>query len=510
MVTNFTSQNNLLKEDMEQMLPVIYGELRELFFRHVHKKLPQFLDCKNLKLELLDETEPETLGKYSVDQVIAEIDIEKIEALMAQIRKNNRCYVDELEEAVEILSQLIRNIERGGFEGEDEFGDLLRKLDRSLEKAKEKAAKAFYDDDCKKIIEEIIKEIIKEIEKAIYVLKNREIKIDILGEFSAKDNQITLYTKTNDKHKGSSTLRNRMLATLAHELFHAMHCSVIGKNKWIKKPGDAKEKVDARDTVIESLARWAEYCWCKLHVEDDFKYLAGKMKKGWGIRDFPSDHYAGAKVFDNEGVIDLDIEVLNDSIKSWKRAYKKMESHRNDKVLKGSIYEEVKELYHKLIDEHSICNLRLNEWAIIHLHDAAMSERYNVTTSELIQYELEQKGFTVASIPCKDLYFKRDNEKGWGKSALLLIINGDLIPTKCFIEELDSVESRYVNTNSFIIRAVSKLNEPGVVYFKAKDANKIKVDSWNNRYGGYNEDRVFCVIEYILRGLASRRPNYNP
>lgn len=500
MVTTFNDQNTVLKEDMEQMMPIIYGELRELFFRNVHKKLPQFIDCKALKIMLLDETEPKTLGKFSIDQVIAEIDIEKIEALMDQIRRNNRCYVDELEEAVEILSQLIRNIECGGFEGEDEFGNLLRRLDRSLEKAKEEAAKAFYDDDCKKIIEEII----KEIEKAIYVLKNMEIKIDILGEFSAEDNQITLYTETNDKCKGNSSLKNRMLATLAHELFHAMHYVVV-KGKWNKKQGDAG------DTVFESLARWAEYCWCKHHDEYDFKYLAHEMKKGWGIRDFPSDHYAGAKVFDNEGVIDLDIEVLNDSIKSWKRAYKKMESHRNDKVSKGSIDEEVKELYHKLIDEHLIYNLCLNEWAILHLHDAIMSERYNVIVSELIQYELEQKGFAVASLPCKDNYFKRDNEKsGWGKSALLLIINGKLIPTKCFIEALDSVESKYVNISSFFIRAVSKLNELDVVYFKAKDANKVKVVSWDNRYGGYNENRIFCTIEYILRELESQRPNYKP
>ena len=508
MVTNFNDQNTVLKEDMEQMMPIIYGELRELFFRNVHKKLPQFIDCKALKIMLLDETEPKTLGKFSIDQVIAEIDIEKIEALMDKIRRDNRCNARWLKEAVEILSEIIKCCDCGEFEGRNKvFEDMLRKLCFFLEKAKEEATRAFNNDDCKKIIEEII----KEIEKAIYVLKNREIKIDILGEFSAKDNQITLYTKTNDKHKGSSTLRNRMLATLAHELFHAMHCSVIGKNKWIKKPGDAKEKVDARDTVIESLARWAEYCWCKHHDEDDFKYLAREMKKGWGIRDFPSDHYAGAKVFDNEGVIDLDIEVLNDSLKSWKRAYKKMESHRNDKVSKGSIDEEVKELYHKLIDEHLIYNLCLNEWAILHLHDATMSERYNVIVSELIQYELEQKGFAVASLPCKDNYFKRDNEKsGWGKSALLLIINGELIPTKCFIEALDSVESKYVNISSFFIRAVSKLNELDVVYFKAKDANKVKVVSWDNRYGGYNENRIFCTIEYILRELESQRPNYKP
>ena len=110
-------------------------------------------------------------------------------------------------------------------------------MDRSLEKEKEEAAKAFYDDDCKKIIEEII----KEIEKAIYVLKNREIKIDVLGVFSAKDNQITLYTKANDKWKGDSSLRNRMLATLAHELFHAMHYVVV-KDKW-KKLGKMGKRV---------------------------------------------------------------------------------------------------------------------------------------------------------------------------------------------------------------------------------------------------------------------------
>ena len=331
MVTTFNNQNTVLKEDMEQMMPIIYGELRELFFRNVHKKLPQFIDCKALKIMLLDETEPKTLGKFSIDQVIAEIDIEKSEALMDKIRRDNRCNARWLEEAVEILREIIKCCDCGEFEGRNKvFEDMLRKLCFCLEKAKEEETRAFNNDDCKKIIEEII----KEIEKAIYVLKNMEIKIDILGEFSAEDNQITLYTETNDKCKGNSSLENRMLATLAHELFHAMHCSVKGKDKWNNKPGDAREKVDARKTVVESLARWAEYCWCKHHYGDDFKYLAGEMKKGWEIRDFPSDHYAGAKVFDNEGVIDLDIEVLEASIKGWDKAYTMMESHRNGKVLK--------------------------------------------------------------------------------------------------------------------------------------------------------------------------------
>ena len=493
MITNFNDQNTVLKDDMKKAMPKIYEELRELFFRHIHKKLPRFEGFDAPEIRVLDETEPETLGKYSEEEVIAKIDIEKIEALMDQIRRNNRCYVDELEEAVEILSQLIRNIERGGFEGEDEFGNLLRRLDRSLEKAKEEAAKAFYDDDCKKKIEEII----KEIEKAIYVLKNRKIEIDILGEFSAKDNQITLYTKTNDKHKGSSTLRNRMLATLAHELFHAMHYVVV-KDKWNKKP------VEKRETVIESLARWAEYCWCKHQNQAEFEYLVRKMKEKWEIRDFPSDPYSGAKVFDNESVIDLDIEVLNDSIKSWNKAYKKMELHRNDNVLKERIDEEVHKLGVKLIDEQSIFNLHLNEWAIIHLHDASMSERYNVTVSELIQYELEQRGFEVACIPCKEWYFKRNNEKGWGKSALLFIINGKLIPTKCFIEEIDSVESKYVNINSSFIRAVLLLNELDVVHFKAKDANKGNVSFGDKRYGAFNRYWIFDVFEDILNELRNK------
>ena len=497
MVTDFNNQNTVSKKDMEQMMHTIYDELRELFFRHVHRVLPPFIDCKAPEIVLLNETTPEILGEYSLEQVIAEIDIEKIEAMMARIRRDDRSCVGWLGEAVEILGQIIRGCKRGEFEDKNRFGNLLRRLCYSFDRTKELAGVYFNNDDCKKIIEEII----KEIEKAIYLLKNIKKEVAVLGEFSAEDWRITLYIETNKRCRGNSTLRNRMLATLAHELFHAMHY-VVGKDKWNKKLDKKRDKV--RKTVVESLARWAEYCWCKHQNQAEFEYLVRKMQEEWEIRDFSSDPYSGAKVFDNEGVIDLDIEVLNDSIKSWNKAYKKMELHRNDKVLKERIDEEVHKLRDKLIDEQSIFNLHLNEWAIIHLHDAAMSERYNVTVSELIQYELEQRGFEVACIPCKEWYLKRNNEKGWGKSALLFIINGKLIPTKCFIEEIDSVESKYVNINSSFIRAVLLLNELDVVHFRAKDANKGNVGSWDKRYGAFHRYWIFDVFEDILNELRNK------
>ena len=191
------------------------------------------------------------------------------------------------------------------------------------------------------------------------------------------------------------------------------HFFVTDRDKW-----DVDDN-DAGSTVIESLARWAEYCWCKHLNQMEFGDIAEKMKREWEIRDFPADPYAGAGVFDNEGVTDLDIEVLEASLTGWNKAYKMMESHKNSKFLNDSPYDEAEMLYRRLVRKKLIRNPAIKEWAIIHPHDSKMSEWYNLTLCKLIQYELEQRGLAVTRIPCKARYFTRNNEPGWGNSALL-------------------------------------------------------------------------------------------
>lgn len=462
MITNFNDQNTVLEDDMKKAMPIIYGELRELFFRHAPRRLPRFEGFDAPKIKLSDDIKRMSLGKYSIVEAM-----EKIEPIMDQIRKDDRFKVGWLAVVVNRLEQIIENCKCGVFKEKRDFEELLRELLRILDEVKTGGGKAFDNYVYKKII------------GAIDILKNIKRTVFVAGEFIAESNLIMLYPKVYDQCSGHNTLKNRMLETLAHELFHAMHCSVKGKNKWNKKPGDARE------TVVESLARWAEYCWCKHQKKADFENIANDLKKEWKISDFPSDPYSGAKVFDNEGVIDFDIEVLDDSIKSWNKAYKKMESHRNDKPVKRRMDVEAEKLYKRLIREALNCSRGIKGWAIIHPHDLNMSEWHNIKTCELVQYELELRGLAVTRIPCKVRYFTRNNEPGWGNSALLFIIN-DEVDCKDFLKaSIESVAKKYVNTKDPFLGA----------------------DSWSKNYYRFDEDSILGIFQDIFSNNGAIRPN---
>ena len=473
MATNFNDQNTVLEDDMKKAMPIIYGELRELFFSHAPRRLPRFEGFDAPEIKLSDEIKQMSLGQYSIVEAM-----EKIEPIMVQIRKDDRFKVGWLEDVVNCLEQIIENCKCGVFKEKRDFEGLLRELLGILDEVKTEGGKAFDNDIYKKIIE------------AIDILKNIKRTEFVAGEFIVESNLIMLYPKGYGQCSGYNTLKNRMLATLAHELFHAMHCSVKGKNKWNKKPVDAREKVDARkkvdarETAVESLARWAEYCWCKHQKKADFENIANDLKKEWKVSDFPSDPYSGAKVFDNEGVIDLDIEVLDDSIKSWNKAYRKMESHRNDKPVKRRMDIEAEKLYKRLIRGALNCSRGIKGWAIIHPHDLNMSEWHNLKTCELVQYELEQRGLAVTRIPCKARYFTRNNEPGWGNSALLFIID-DEVNRKDFLKDLESVANKYVNTQNLFLDA----------------------EFWSKNYYRFDEDSILSIFQDIFSNNGAIRPN---
>lgn len=427
-----SSNDVLLQEKMEQMMNDIYETLRGLFFNHIHEALPPFERFKVPEIELSDDIKPKTWGQYSLEEIIEKIK-PVIEPMIDQIHIYGRLKNYRLEKAVRIIERIIRNCECGEFREKSEFEELLNELCNIIDNEETEGEDAFTNDDFnndegKKIIE------------AVNLLKNVKRTVLILGEFFAKDNRIILYIKANEQCRGQSTLENRMLATLAHELFHAMHCFMKGTDKWFEKEGDA------RSTVVESLARWAEYCWCKHQNETEFKDIVRKMEQDWKTSDFPSDPYSAAKVFDNEDVIDLDIEVLAASIKDWDKAYKKIELHRNGKFLKYNIDDEARKLYRKLTREESIRNLKTNDWIIIHPHDSKMSEWCNLTLCKLIQYELEQSGFAVTRVPCKGQYLKRNTELVWGKSALLMIKNYGVVSKWNFVHSIENIVEKYVNT----------------------------------------------------------------
>ena len=443
------SSNNvkteLLKVKMKQMMNDIYETLRGLFFTHIHVTLPPFECFKVPEIELSDEIKPKTWGQYSLEETIEKIK-PMIEPMIDQIHIYGRVKNYRIEKAVRIIARIIRTCECGEFREKSDFEELLNELCNIIDNEETEGEDAFTNDDFnnddgKKIIE------------AVELLKNVQNTVLILGEFSADNKLITLYTEANERCRGQSTLENRLLATLAHELFHAMHCFVTGMDKWGGKEDEAKS------TVIESLARWAEYCWCKHQKRVGFGIIAEKLKRGWKTSDFPSDPYSAAKVYDNKDVIDLDIEVLAASIKDWDKAYKKIESHRNGKFLKYNIDDEARDLYKKLIRKKTNRDLDTEDWVIIHPHDSKMSEWYNLTLCKLIQYELEQSGFAVTRVPCKGQYLKRNTEQTLGKSEFLLIKNNGIVSKGIFIHSIENIAKKYVNTVYPYFRVVSLWDE---------------------------------------------------
>lgn len=418
-----SSNDVLLQEKMEQMMNDIYETLRGLFFNHIHEALPPFERFKVPEIRLSDEIKAKTFGKYSLEEVI-----EKIEPVIDQILIDDSQENRWLIYVVDIIKQIIGNSKRKDLKDKTWFKDLMNQLFAMLDEMEINLEDAFTDNEGKKVVE------------AINLLKNVKKTVSIAGEFFVKENQIMLYTKVNEPCGGQGTLENRMLVTLAHELFHAMHCFVTGMDKW------AGDEDKARSTVIESLARWAEYCWCKHQKESEFEDIAANLKRDWKISDFPSDPYSAAKVFDNEDVIDLGIEVLAASIKDWDKAYKKIESHRNGKFLKYNIDDEARDLYKKLIRKKTNRDLDTEDWVIIHPHDSKMSEWYNLTLCKLIQYELEQSGFAVTRVPCKGQYLKQNTELVWGKSALLLIKNNGVVSKWDFGHSIENIAKKHVNT----------------------------------------------------------------
>ena len=139
----------------------------------------------------------------------------------------------------------------------------------------------------------------------------------------------------------------------------------------------------------------------------------------------------------------------------------------------------------RLIREALNCSRGIKGWAIIHPHDLNMSEWHNLKTCELVQYELEQRGLAVTRIPCKARYFTRNNEPGWGNSALLFIIN-DEVDCKDFLKaSIESVAKKYVNTQNLFLDA----------------------EFWSKNYYRFDEDSILSIFQDIFSNNGAIRPN---
>ena len=472
--------NGQLLQDMQKKMPGIYEELRSLFFSHGHEMLPLFESFDAPRIELSEVIKTKTLGKERLEKVIA-----KIKKMMDQI-----CAADRLKDAVSTIEQIIEYYECGEIKEKSGFAELLKKLCKILDKARADGD-VFNNEGDKKIIE------------AIDFLKNAEKTVPILGEFSAERNLITLYTKANQQCSSSNNYEERLLTTLAHELFHAMHCCVTGKNRWFEKKGDIKS------TVIESLARWAEYCWCKRQIVVEFNKIAENLKQGWETSDFPSDPYSGAKVFDNKGVLDLDIEVLDASIKKgWDEAYAMMESHRNDKFIDDDIDDE-KEMISFLYNDFRelLHNSDSKEWAVIHPHNSEISEKDNLALCELVQRELEQRGLAVKRISCKGHYLKRNYDCVKGTSAFLFIKKG-MFEKENFIDSIQAASAKHLNTTVPYFALIStKSGDINKALFITKGSDEGSIRTKEEEYEDFDEYLTLATYQEFFKRIGVIRPH---
>ncbi len=86
---------------------------------------------------------------------------------------------------------------------------------------------------------------------------NLIFNVDVLGDYKADENMITLYTKTIEKNADVKTFEENFEAVFVHELFHAYHY-LRGKNKDICRRNDYTTRV-----IKESFATAFEYSYCE-------------------------------------------------------------------------------------------------------------------------------------------------------------------------------------------------------------------------------------------------------
>ena len=466
----------ILRLDIKQAMSGIYGELQELFFNHYWGVFSQFENFEFPEIVFSDEVKTEDLGEYYLEEAIV-----KIEPMMDQIRT-----ADGLKDAVRKIEGIIEEYKLGSIKKKSDCEDYLRPLCAILRNALKDGSTSFNNGD-KKVIE------------AINILKNVKEPSLILGEFEAEKNSITLYTKANQRSKNTKTFRTRIMATLAHELFHVMHCHLIGKEKWTEK-----EDEDTRLTVIESLAKWAEYCWC-IRKGKEYTKIVDKIRRGWEISDFPADPYSGAKVFDSRNVLGLDFEVLEASKKDWDEAYALMEMHRNEKTSTENDDGDPLFLWREDFSELTR-NAGTKEWAAIHPHCLQMSERDNLALLESFQQELEQKGLVVTRILCRGYYYKRNNELVEGASAFLYITNNKAFDREHFVDLVRGVSTKYVNSIYPLFGAISKADDTGKVYFMMKGEDEGSIDFHGKEYEEFDKYSTPNIFQDIFERIGVISP----
>lgn len=118
--------------------------------------------------------------------------------------------------------------------------------------------------------DELSKQDRKAIEELLKILKSRKTTWIKAGEYIASQNLIVIYYKTiaDNTHRDIYAMYTQ---TLAHEMFHAYHCAVVGEKDFGFTGGRTKEMKRRKTELYEAMADFYSVYYT-LRCAEDFKY----------------------------------------------------------------------------------------------------------------------------------------------------------------------------------------------------------------------------------------------
>lgn len=215
--------------------------------------------------------------------------IDEFFEIIGEFLELRECNEERLEEKINCLNKLIDIIKKISA-GMDEIKDIINKHRQNGDVVPEQ-------------IDSILGEMTVLIKTILRLYKKLGRRFAVLGIYQLVDNKIKLYVPAIGRY--CEDFNAGLEATLAHELFHALHCAILASK------GERMTDyllVDKGNTVCESLTRFFEYAWCvsgaakyanSLHNEDTLDNLRkyGAARKDEAIEDFmdyPDWPYAAA------------------------------------------------------------------------------------------------------------------------------------------------------------------------------------------------------------------------
>lgn len=175
--------------------------------------------------------------------------------------------------------------------------------------------------------------LVEEIMDLYNMYTNIHYVSTLFGTYSATENAITLYICTICNHCAEENIdfADKVVSVLAHEMYHAIHfhallaisdTSKLAMQHWKGKNADDQE----RKGVIESLARYFEYCWCMESGSETDQETAQEIRKEGYRTVFPAWPYAGAKylIWRNAYESREFNRIMETSLHDWSDAFKEL------------------------------------------------------------------------------------------------------------------------------------------------------------------------------------------